>query len=154
MVLLEFKSLVPGGASQANNGCWEFVKVPSVQIPVPAGHLAANTHNTPVTVIYFLFLKQGIFSFLSRYLHWLCPLPGTPTSCSSFSSFRSWVKCHPFQWETSSSVSSCKIPNTLGRVSVLLVIHSHLVVTSHGHVSPWSTEDFAEWMCVGGEQYR
>lgn len=63
MVLLEFKSLVPGGASQANNGCWEFVKVPSVQIPVPAGHLAANTHNTPVTVIYFLFLKQGIFSF-------------------------------------------------------------------------------------------
>ena len=61
--------------------------MPGVQIPVPAGHLAANTHNTPVTVIYFLFLKEGIFFSFSQGIctgcvHYLehspSPLPSHP----------------------------------------------------------------------------
>lgn len=84
MALLSFKSIVPGGASQANNGCWEFVKEPGVQIPVPPGHLVTNTHNTPVALIYFLFLKQEVFSFswgiCTGYVHYLeHPLPALPS---------------------------------------------------------------------------
>ena len=57
--------------------------MPGIQIPVPAGHLAANTHNTPVTMIYFLFLKEGVFFLsLTGCVHYLehppPPLPSHP----------------------------------------------------------------------------